>query len=72
MRSRQINVRLNDDEYQLLKEAADAEELTVSSYIRQVSLDAAAPEPAAINETAPARKPATKGKKEGAAEKVAA
>ena len=29
MRSRQINVRLNDDEYQLLlKEAADAEELT--------------------------------------------
>ena len=44
MRSRQINVRLNDDEYQLLKEAADAEELTVSSYIRQVSLDAAAPE----------------------------
>ena len=94
MRSRQINVRLNDDEYQLIKEAADAEELTVSSYIRQVSLDAAAPEPAdishpsplerliafllstrqgaipaAINETAPARKPATKGKKEGAAEK---
>ena len=45
VRSRQINVRLNDDEYQLLKEAADAEELTVNSYIRQVSLDAAAPEP---------------------------
>ena len=43
--SRQINVRLNDDEYQLLKKAADAEELTVNSYIRQVSLDAAAPEP---------------------------
>ena len=88
MRSRQINVRLNDDEYQLIKEAADAEELTVSSYVRVVSLDAAAPEaadisrltplerliafllsirqgaiPAAINETAPARKPATKGQK---------
>ena len=99
MRTRQINVRLNDVEYQLIKEAADAEELTVSSYVRVVSLDAAAPEPAdisrltplerliafllsirqgaipaAINETetAPARKPATKGKKEGAAGKVAA
>ena len=42
-RSRQVNVRLDDAEFELLKAAADAEEVKLSVWIRDASLDAAAP-----------------------------
>lgn len=45
MRKRQVNVRLNEEEYDLLKTAADEVELTVSGFVRLAALDAAAPEP---------------------------
>ena len=42
-RSRQVNVRLDDAEFELLKAAADADEARLSVWIRDAALDAAAP-----------------------------
>ena len=48
-RSRQVNVRLDDAEFELLKAAADADEVRLSVWIRDAALDAAAPvEPEAV------------------------
>ena len=42
-RSRQVNVRLDDAELELLKAAADADDVRLSVWIRDAALDAAAP-----------------------------
>ena len=42
-RSRQVNIRLDDAEFELLQSAADADEARLSVWIRDAALDAAAP-----------------------------
>ena len=41
MRSRQLNIRLSDDELELLKAAAEAEGVTVTAFARTAALEAA-------------------------------
>ena len=41
MRSRQLNIRLSDDEMEVLKGAAEAEDMTVTAFVRSAALDAA-------------------------------
>ena len=41
MRSRQLNIRLSDDELELLKTAAEADGVTVTAFARNAALEAA-------------------------------
>ena len=42
-RTRQVNIRLDDVEFELLEAAANAEEIKLSVWIRDAALEAAAP-----------------------------